>query len=151
MLPVNADGGQLASITANGSPVVYTTEIIKGIEYAFFPAIDGGYVATYDAENARLSSEIMKESNAVSLQVYPNPSLGESLQVEAQGLESYEEVKITIYNSMGGVVATYPATADQGGNIVKELHFPHKLHSGIYTVMLQSNAHSMSHKIVISQ
>ena len=47
MLPRLASTGQLSSLTVNGSAVAYTTETIKGISYAFFPASTGTYVATY--------------------------------------------------------------------------------------------------------
>jgi len=47
MLPVNSAGGQLSALTVNGGSVAYTTETIKGISYAFFPANNGTYAATY--------------------------------------------------------------------------------------------------------
>ncbi len=47
MLPVHAAAGNLTALTRGGSPVAYTTATIKGIEYALFPALDGGYSATY--------------------------------------------------------------------------------------------------------
>lgn len=47
MVPVSSPSGILNSLTLNGSPVSYTTEIIKGINYAFFDAATGNYVATY--------------------------------------------------------------------------------------------------------
>jgi hypothetical protein len=47
MLPVSANGGFISSITRNGSPVVITPERIKGVDYAFFDAAGGSYVATY--------------------------------------------------------------------------------------------------------
>ncbi|WP_161597210.1 N,N-dimethylformamidase beta subunit family domain-containing protein, partial [Dyadobacter flavalbus] len=52
MLPVNADEKKLAGLTVNGSAVTYTTETIKGIQYAFFPASSGNYIATYDTDEA---------------------------------------------------------------------------------------------------
>ncbi|WP_439882594.1 DUF4082 domain-containing protein [Pontibacter sp. MBLB2868] len=48
MLPMTEKTGQLTNLTVNGSPVVVRREIIKGIEYAFFPCTTGNYVATYD-------------------------------------------------------------------------------------------------------
>ncbi len=51
MVPVTAAVGQLTGITRNGSPVSYTTEVIKGINYAFFDAAAGNYVATYLVDN----------------------------------------------------------------------------------------------------
>jgi hypothetical protein len=47
MLPVLAAVGELASLTRNGNPVAFTRQVIKGVDYAFFPADAGGYVATY--------------------------------------------------------------------------------------------------------
>jgi hypothetical protein len=48
MLPTLASIGQLSSLTLNGSTISFTTEYIKGIEYAFFDATTGNYVATYN-------------------------------------------------------------------------------------------------------
>ena len=50
MLPMNYAGKRLSSITRNGSAVTFTTQTIKGIEYAFFAAASGNYVGTYTAD-----------------------------------------------------------------------------------------------------
>jgi hypothetical protein len=47
MLPATTSAGTLASLTANGDPVAFTTQTVKGISYAVFPAGSGAYVATY--------------------------------------------------------------------------------------------------------
>jgi hypothetical protein len=47
MVPVPSAAGILTSIKRNGSPITYTTKVIKGIEYAAFPATNGAYTATY--------------------------------------------------------------------------------------------------------
>src|SRR5207302_490873 len=47
MLPVNAPAGTLTSITLNGAPVSFSAQTIKGVQYAFFNANSGSYVATY--------------------------------------------------------------------------------------------------------
>jgi hypothetical protein len=49
MLPVEVKANRLTTITVNGSPVSYTKETIKGIEYAIFPGVSGNYVANYSA------------------------------------------------------------------------------------------------------
>jgi len=46
MIPVNAANGQLLTFS-----VPYTTEVIKGINYAFFDAVDGTYTATYGVDS----------------------------------------------------------------------------------------------------
>ena len=47
MLPVQSSSGTLATLTRGGSNVSFTTQTIKGVTYAFFPATAGSYVATY--------------------------------------------------------------------------------------------------------
>ncbi len=47
MVPVNSANGILQGITRNGSTITYTTEVIKGINYALFDATAGSYVASY--------------------------------------------------------------------------------------------------------
>jgi hypothetical protein len=47
MLPTTSGAGTLASLTLNGSPVTFTRQTIKGIEYAMFQVASGTYLATY--------------------------------------------------------------------------------------------------------
>jgi hypothetical protein len=47
MLPLRTAGGQLSSLTRDGAAVSAPVRVVKGMEYAFFPAANGNYVATY--------------------------------------------------------------------------------------------------------
>jgi hypothetical protein len=47
MLPVDQGGKTLASVSLGGTPVFFTVQTIKGIEYALFAATPGTYSATY--------------------------------------------------------------------------------------------------------
>ena len=47
MLPSHSANGLLSTITRDGTPIQYTTQTIKGIEYAFFAAGAGSYQASY--------------------------------------------------------------------------------------------------------
>lgn len=47
MLPTHFKNLALASVTHNGNPITFTPQGIRGIEYAFFRAAAGSYVATY--------------------------------------------------------------------------------------------------------
>jgi hypothetical protein len=47
MLPVEGPGGTLTSLTRDGTPVSYTVQAIKGIQYALFDAATATYRATY--------------------------------------------------------------------------------------------------------
>ena len=49
MLPANSAIGPLTGISQNGNPVAFSTGVIKGIQYAIFPATAGGYQAIYTA------------------------------------------------------------------------------------------------------
>ncbi len=47
MLPTQGPSGTLRTITSNGSPVSFTVQTVKGIQYAFFTAANATYQATY--------------------------------------------------------------------------------------------------------
>jgi hypothetical protein len=47
MVPTSVAAGLLRSITLNGSPVAFTRQTIKGLEYAVFQVAAGTYQATY--------------------------------------------------------------------------------------------------------
>ena len=47
MLPLQGPAGTLTGITRGGSPVSYTVQTIKGIDYAMFTALSATFVATY--------------------------------------------------------------------------------------------------------
>jgi hypothetical protein len=47
MLPTTIAAGRLSTITAGGSPVAFTRQTIKGVEYAFVQVGPGTYQAVY--------------------------------------------------------------------------------------------------------
>ena len=49
MVPVTSAAGSLASIQRDGSPITYTTKVVKGVGYATFPATNGVYQAVYSS------------------------------------------------------------------------------------------------------
>ncbi|WP_438555291.1 DUF4082 domain-containing protein, partial [Chroococcidiopsis sp.] len=77
MLPARSAAGTVASITLNGSPVTYTTQQIKGIQYALFSAASGNYVATYT--NATTDATPPSISSTSPSNGETNASLGSSL------------------------------------------------------------------------
>jgi len=46
MLPTQTVGGTITSISYNGTPISFSTQVIKGVEYAIFPALTGAYQAS---------------------------------------------------------------------------------------------------------
>jgi hypothetical protein len=66
MLPLYSETGQLISITRNGNTVPFTTQTIKGIQYAFFAPVTGVnvYVATYAVQVAtRVDNSVTSKQN----------------------------------------------------------------------------------------
>ena len=51
MLPTQGATGSLQSLTRGGNSVTYSTQTIKGIEYAVFDAAAGSYAATFAADS----------------------------------------------------------------------------------------------------
>lgn len=47
MIPATTAAGTITSLTVGGNPVAFTTETVKGLSYAVFPASTGSWVATY--------------------------------------------------------------------------------------------------------
>ena len=64
MLPVQAENRTLSGITFNSAPVNFTTELIKGISYAFFDASAGNYAATYQLNAAPLITSVIATPNS---------------------------------------------------------------------------------------
>jgi hypothetical protein len=83
--------------------------------------------------------------------VYPNPSLGDAFQVEAAGLDTGEQVSFTLYNSTGIILMTIKGKADEGGSVSQEFHFPGRLASGIYTLIMQSDNRVLYEKVKITR
>ncbi|MGE5608606.1 MAG: DUF4082 domain-containing protein, partial [Bacillota bacterium] len=75
MLPLRSATGTLGSIKRDGVAVPFTTEMIKGVEYAFFPAANGSYSATYSTPAQMFS--IWPDSPTPN-----NPSINESNPTE---------------------------------------------------------------------
>jgi hypothetical protein len=65
MLPTAGVGGTtLSSMTRDGASVSFTTQTVKGIEYAMFPGLSGAYAATYTSPSALLTAaSVMAPSN----------------------------------------------------------------------------------------
>jgi hypothetical protein len=67
LLPISGSTGTLSSITLSGSAVSFTTQTIKGINYASFNAVSGSYQAVYGggSPSVALSSVTVSPSSVV--------------------------------------------------------------------------------------
>lgn len=102
MVPFNADTNQVTAITADGDTLSFTTETIKGIEYAFFAAGTGNYVVTY----GELTTGTINGS--VTLQGRP----------AAPNTQWVVDLKVDLYaeGNTTTPVYSYDVTTDQSGN-----------------------------------
>jgi phosphodiesterase/alkaline phosphatase D-like protein len=50
MVPMDAAPGRLTGITRSGSPINFSTQTVKGVDYAFFPAQAGTYQVAYSVD-----------------------------------------------------------------------------------------------------
>ncbi|MBC7947360.1 MAG: DUF4082 domain-containing protein [Chitinophagaceae bacterium] len=142
MLPLYSETGQLISVTMNGNPVAFTTQTIKGIEYAFFLAAIGNnsYVADYGGSLLRVGGNdadvtagateskepVIAEVVADKLEVIvmPNPSSTYFTLVITS--KETAPVSIKIVNVFGQTAEKY----DRSG--VGTLNVGHTLAAGTY-------------------
>jgi len=47
MVPAQSGGKTLTSLTLNGAPISFSLQVLKGVQWATFPAVPGAYQATY--------------------------------------------------------------------------------------------------------
>lgn len=123
MLPLLSADGMLTAITRNGSPVTFTVQTIKGIQYGFFEATTGNYVASY----APVSFATINGS--VTLQGRPAaPNARWSVPVT---------VDLYANGNMATPVMSYTVTTDQSGNF----SIPN-VPAGTYTIAVK-NSHTL--------
>jgi hypothetical protein len=134
MLPLNSAIGQLISITRNGSSVAFTTQTIKGMQYAFFAPVTGTstYVATYSSgarvitpvvtdtiaitETVKVTSEKTKEIPLEALKldvnVMPNPS-ADNFNVIINGKDG-DAVTVKVTDMLGRLIETHEKVTSTG-------------------------------------
>ncbi len=66
MLPLSSSKGRLTGITKSGAAVSYTTEVIKGIQYAVFAASTGTFTASYATDTTAPTVTTTVPSNGAS-------------------------------------------------------------------------------------
>lgn len=131
MVPVLSSVGSLLSLSHNGNPVTYVTEVIKGVDYAFFPAASGNFVATYgvdvippaisnvlatpDANGTAATVNWTTNENANSLVVYgTNPS---ALTANASNATPTTSHSVLLTGLLPGTLYSYRVTStDVAGN-----------------------------------
>ncbi|SFH06693.1 Por secretion system C-terminal sorting domain-containing protein [Pontibacter chinhatensis] len=90
MLPMTETTGPLVKLTLNGATVpIVKTEFIKGVEYAFFPASPGEYIATYDADAPQNQAPTVNITAPANNATFTAPA---SITITANALDSDGDV-----------------------------------------------------------
>ena len=116
MLPLfSATGGQLSSITRNGGSVSFTTQTIKGIQYAFFAPVTGTftYIATYNASGARIAAPpvVTAEPEQISAEKTPQePIAEEPLPVSKLSINVMPNPSVDYFNIIINSIEAGPVT-----------------------------------------
>ena len=128
MLPTRTATGALTSLTRAGSAVAYTWSGIKGVEYAFFPAVSGTYVATYGTDTTAPTVTTTVPSSgatAVATTTAVNVTFSEAMtaaSISGSSLELRDStntlVASTVTYDAGSRSATLTPTAPLGGTSV---------------------------------
>lgn len=123
MLPLLTEDGVLTTITRDGSPVSFTVQTIKGMQYGFFEASSGSYVASYAAV------DFADINGSVTLQGRP----------AAPNAQWEVPLKVDIYANGNNTTPayTYNITTDQSGNFTIS-----NIPVGTYTIAVK-NAHTL--------
>ncbi|WP_086543663.1 DUF4082 domain-containing protein, partial [Algoriphagus antarcticus] len=145
MVPFNHNGNNLISLTLNGGSVSFTTEIIKGINYAFFPAENGNYVASYGlddvapqitnviatpSQNGTATITWTTDENASSLVLFGTDPLNLGLSASNSTLTTNHSLELT--GLSGDATYFYRITSiDAAGNSVTDPNPPASVYSFI--------------------
>ncbi|MDP9124720.1 MAG: DUF4082 domain-containing protein, partial [Pseudomonadota bacterium] len=110
MVPTRTAAGVLTGLTRAGTTVAYTWSGIKGVEYAFFPAVSGTYVATYGADTSAptvTTTSPASGATAVSVTVQPSVTFSEAMSATSIGGSTFELRDAS--NSLVSATVTYDA------------------------------------------
>jgi methionine-rich copper-binding protein CopC len=103
MLPISSSKGTLGSLTKAGAPITYTTELIKGTQYAIFPATTGAYAATYAADTtAPTITSTMPATNTTNVATTASVTATFSEAIDPATLTS---ATVTLRDANGNLIA----------------------------------------------
>jgi xyloglucan-specific exo-beta-1,4-glucanase len=113
--------------------------------------IPGSQLAPFNYSTARLAADEEEIVNELSLNVFPNPATASSqIQLEAQALESEEEVLLTIHNNVGRLVYKEAFKTNVSGMLKEGISLQGNISSGLYFFTLRSKKGVLNQKIFIS-
>jgi hypothetical protein len=156
MLPQNVSAGSFISLTQNGVGVNTTIQTIKGINYVFFDAGNGNYVATYavtagGGSNAALIPITQATDSTVTFvnylgQNYPNPfTLNTRINYS---IAASNIVELILYDMQGRPVKIMVNELKAAGNYMYDLNTGN-LTKGIYFYRIRSGNFTDIKKLIV--
>ena len=153
MIPMSSSNNTLAQLLLNGTPVTYTTEVIKGLKYAVFPANPGSYQALYtdppefevslSATSLSFASQKLQTSSAVQAITLSNtgtmPLTIGSISLRGANLADFSEI-----NNCG------PSLDPAGMCTIQVTFTPSALGSRTASIDITDNAIDNPQSIVLS-
>jgi len=102
-------------------------------------------------KSSKVNSTLTPESSSqLSIQTYPNPSNGSSVQINISGFEQDTELKINLYSVDGQLRLSKGVVTDNLGNAEYRMETS-GLQSQLYLLIVKSNNKIVKQKIVISE
>ncbi|PSR56261.1 hypothetical protein AHMF7605_23545 [Adhaeribacter arboris] len=133
---------------------VLNIDFISGaVNLPALSAIEVLPAGTTNAPAAPLSSpQVTTSVNSTplaSVNLYPNPSTGESIGVDLSNFEAEEQVTLTLRDLQGQIIQTQNVVTDQNGIISTRLAFANPLPQGQYILVAVSQTKQVSTKLIV--
>jgi hypothetical protein len=108
MLPVGSSAGNLAGISLNGAAITFSMQVIKGLQYAIFPATPGSYKATYGPGTYFTISGTVSGTTVGGITISLSGPLNAATQTDSSGR----------YNFAGLPNGSYSVSAYKAGEVL---------------------------------
>ena len=118
-----------------------------GIE--IFKASSGTIASSSFPGEEELAQATEEKLNVAALNVYPNPSNGEQIFVEATNFAQQEEVTLTLHDLVGHTLEVKTVVADENGTVTTQMAAGKQLSSGLYILKGQANSGETQTRLVI--
>ena len=101
------------------------------------------------SSNIEIMSPSSEEKLSPQILVYPNPTNGEKISIEATNFAPQEEVSFYIYNQIGQTVEIKSALADDNGKVETQMATQQRLNRGLYILKGRSLSGEVQTKLIV--
>ncbi len=92
---------------------------------------------------------LIEESEIPTLNTYPNPNNGESIFINASGLESGDNIVSIMVLDMFGKTVYSESYSGSSNELLKEINFNNKLAKGMYLLQVSKGTSSITNKVFV--